>query len=112
MHQARSDRRRLLSAIGSGRPEGPWISAGAGVHTGTVFTGAVGTSEQLSVVTVLGDAANTTSWLAAAAAGGEVLVTEAAVAVAGLRLDDHEARRLDLRGRSEPIAVRVVRVDA
>ncbi len=104
--------RRLLRAIGYGHSEGPWIRVGAGVHAGTVFAGAVGTSEQLSVVTVLGDAANTTSRLAGAAAGGEILVTDAAVAIAGLALGDHEERRLELKGRSEAIAVRVVRVGA
>src|SRR4030067_1290865 len=57
----------ILRATGHARPEGPWIPLGAGVHTGTAFVGSVGTEGGTSVITVLGDAPQTTGRLASTA---------------------------------------------
>ncbi|MFL5777470.1 MAG: hypothetical protein ACJ761_00875 [Chloroflexota bacterium] len=59
--------------------------------------------------TALGDAVNTTARLASAAGAGEVLVSLAAADHAALPTDGLEARQLELRGRSEPIDVVVLR---
>ncbi len=59
--------------------------------------------------TALGDSVNVTARLASAAAAGEILVSAASATAA--KLDpDLELRTLSLRGRAEPLDVRVLRV--
>jgi adenylate cyclase len=89
--------RELLRATGHGRPDGPWVPLGAGVHTGTAFVGMVG-SENTSDFTALGDPVNVTAHLAAQAAIGEVLVTTDAAEAAGLDVGSLERRSLSLKG--------------
>jgi adenylate cyclase len=102
--------RDLLLATGHADSEGPWITVGAGVHTGTGYVGAVGSGQSVSDITVLGDVANTTARLASQAGVGEILVSEETSQAAGLNLEDCESRVLQLKGRSQPITVRVIRV--
>ena len=102
--------RALLTATGHGSEDGPWLSIGAAVHSGTAYVGSVGSSESVSQITVLGDVANTTARLASAAGPGEILVSEDASRLGALSLGDAERRVLELRGRSSSTAVRVVRV--
>lgn len=104
--------RALLEATGHTDPGGPWIHVGIGVHTGTAYVGAVGGNDSVSDITVLGDAANTAARLSAQAAGGEILVSEETCQAANLGLQDCELRTLKLKGRNEPVAVRVIRVAA
>jgi adenylate cyclase len=59
--------------------------------------------------TALGDSVNVTARLASAAAGGEILVSEAASALAGLD-GGLETRQLSLRGRQQTLGVRVLRL--
>ena len=101
--------RELLRATGHADPDGPWLPVGIGVHTGTAYVGAVGAGGTLYDFTVLGDAANTTARLASAAAPGEILVSAAACAAADLERDEPERRHLELKGRPEPVDVRVLR---
>lgn len=100
----------LLQATGHADPHGPWIQVGAGVHTGTAYLGAVGSSTGMSDITVLGDAANTAARLSSAAGPGEILVSEETCRQAGLDLAQCETRTLQLKGRNRPVAVRVIRV--
>jgi len=100
----------LLEATGHADPGGPWIRVGAGVHTGTAYVGAIGASDSVSDITVLGNVPNTTARLASQAGPGEILVSEAACRAAGLNLANCETRALNLKGLSEPVAVRVIRV--
>lgn len=100
----------LLKATGHADPAGPWITVGAGVHTGIAYVGAVGSSQSVSDITVLGDVANTTARLASQAGVGEILVSEETCHAASLSLDDCELRHLQLKGRSQPVPVRVIRV--
>jgi len=50
------------------------------------------------------------SVLASQARPGEALISEAAYAAAGLDLGNAEQRQLELKGKSEPVGVRVLRV--
>jgi adenylate cyclase len=102
--------RALLKATGQADPGGPWIRVGVGVHTGIGYVGAVGSNQSVSDITVLGDVANATARLASQAAAGEILVSEEACQAAGLRLDQSETRLLLLKGRSQPLTVRVLHV--
>jgi adenylate cyclase len=90
----------------------PSLPVGAGVHTGTAYVGAVGSDGTVTDFTALGDAVNVTARLSGLAAVGEVLVSEDAHAASGLDLGDLEQRRLELKGRSAPIDVRVLRIEA
>ena len=104
--------RGLWEARGTPPPGGPWCLGGGGVHAVMAYVGAVGSSDSMSDITVLGDAANTTARLASQAGPGEILVSEAACHMANLDLKDCETRTLNLKGRTEPVAVRVIRVTA
>ena len=102
--------RAILDA--AGRPDasssGP-IPVGAGVHTGIAYVGSLGSSEQISDFTALGDPVNTTARLASLAAAGELLVSVAAGERAGLDVTDLERRTVDVRGREAGLEVYVVR---
>lgn len=100
--------RRLLEATGHADPAGPWLPVGAGVHTGVAYLGIVGSADTVTDLTALGDAVNVTARLAALAGPGEVLVSEAAAAAAGLG-EAAETRWLQLKGRTEPLGVHVLR---
>ncbi len=104
--------RALLQTTGHGSPDGPWVHVGIGVHTGTAYVGAVGAGDSVSDITVLGDAANTAARLSSQAADGEILVSEETCQAGNLQLEDYEARTLKLKGRNEPVTVRVVHVSA
>jgi adenylate cyclase len=100
----------ILRVTGQSDPNGPWIPVGAGVHTGTAYVGAVGSPGGVVDITALGDAPNTAARLASLAGPGEVLVSEEAMAAAGLDGEAYEQRSLELKGRSEPVSVRVIRL--
>jgi adenylate cyclase len=101
----------LLEGTGHRDPEGPWVGVGAGIHTGLAYVGAVGAAQSMSVITVLGDAANTAARLASKAAAGEILISETCGS-AGLSLPpDLEHRDLELKGRAEALPVKVLRVE-
>ncbi|HEY7702462.1 MAG TPA: adenylate/guanylate cyclase domain-containing protein [Candidatus Limnocylindrales bacterium] len=99
--------RELLRATGHGSDTGPWIPLGAGVHTGVAYVGSIG--DTVTDFTALGDSVNVTARLASAASVGEILVSSAAADAAGLDAT-LEARTLSLRGRAEPLDVRVLHV--
>lgn len=101
--------RGLLRATGHADPGGPWISLGAGVHTGIAWVGAVGEGSHTQI-TAVGDNVNITARLASVAAAGEVLVTVAAATAAHLTDPDAEHRQLGLKGKSQPTGVLVLRV--
>jgi len=100
---------KLLHATSHGEASGPWVPVGVGVHTGVAYVGLVGSEGGISDLTALGDAMNTTARLASSAGPGEILVSEAASTAAKLDVGRLEGRQLQLKGRSEPVAVRVMR---
>ncbi len=102
--------RELLDATGHKEKNGPWIPVGIGIHAGKAYFGTVGTTEGMSTVTVLGEAANLAARLASKARTGEILVSEEATRTACQNFDALEQRRLELKGLSDQASVRVVRV--
>jgi adenylate cyclase len=102
--------RDLLETTGHRDLHGPWLPVGAGVHTGVAYVGAVGSDRTVSDFTALGDAVNVAARLSSLASTGEVVISEQAYARADVDLGNLERRQLQLKGRSEPIEVRVVRV--
>lgn len=108
--QAISAAKELLEATGHADEGSPWTPVGAGVHLGTVFVGVIGSDEGVTDITALGDPMNVTARLASAAAAGEVLVSEEAGSAASLDFSGLERRELHLKGRQEPLTVRVLTV--
>jgi adenylate cyclase len=79
-----------------------------GVATGTAFVGSVGETHT-AAMTALGDIVNVTARLASAAGPGEILVNERAAEQADLETGSLEQRRLELKGKTQPTLVYVVR---
>ena len=100
----------LLRVTGHGQGKEPWVPVGAGVHTGSAYVGAVGAAEGVSEIAVLGSAANLCARLSSKAAAGEILISEDSVKSGNLDVDGLETRLLELKGVSEPVSVRVVKV--
>jgi len=78
---------------GHGDPQGPWIPVGIGNHTGLALVVAVGIKEGVNEIAVLGKAPNLAARLSSQAAAGEILVSEAAAASAGLKAENIEHRQ-------------------
>lgn len=100
--------REILEETGHSGNQPPWVPVGAGVHVGRVFVGVVGSDEGVTDITALGDPMNATARLASAAAAGEVLVSEEACTAAEVDYSGLESRKLNLKGRQEPLTVRVL----
>jgi len=98
--------RTLLAATGSGTSAGPWVPLGIGVNTGVAYVGSIGEGSDTEM-TAMGDVVNVTARLSSVAAAGEILVTTATAAAAGLP-DDLPRRSLQLKGKSQTTDVVVV----
>src|SRR3970040_1107149 len=72
------------------------IPVGIGVHSGVAYFGAMGTADGLTDITAIGDEVNTAARIASQAAAGEILVSEQALAAAGIDGSELEARSLGL----------------
>jgi adenylate cyclase len=99
----------LLRATGHTDEDGPWIPLGVGVHAGNAFVGMLGQRGGSMELTALGDDINLGARLADAAAVGEILASIQLVQEVGLDTDGLEHRHLDLKGKSEPFEVVVVK---
>lgn len=81
------------------------LPVGAGVHTGNAWVGFVGGGEDVVDFTALGDAVNTASRLGSEAETGELVLSDATVRAAGIATVGLSAKRVELRGRAEPLDV-------
>jgi adenylate cyclase len=103
----------LLRITGHGDKKGPWLPVGVGVHSGVAYVGVVkGAEDTADDVTALGDNVNITARLASKAGAGEALISEATYLAAGLNFQNREQRQLELKGKSEPISVRVLKLSS
>jgi adenylate cyclase len=82
------------------------VPVGVGVNTGIAYVGSIG-EENDTELTAMGDIVNVTARLSSVAGAGEVLVTTASAAAAGLD-SGLERRLLDLKGKTEPVEVVVL----
>lgn len=99
----------LLAVTGHGNSRGPWVPVGVGIHTGIAWVGAIaGASGVAADFTALGDNVNIAARLASAAAQGEVLISDATYRAARMEGSGLERRELELKGKSEPVSVRVL----
>ena len=102
--------RELLRATGHSGSGSPWLPVGVGIHTGTAFAGAVGTAGGITDFTALGDAVNTAARLVSKAEQGEIVMSESTYTAADLQWSNLEQRRLELKGKEEPVEARVLRI--
>jgi adenylate cyclase len=94
----------LLRAVGYGTEAGPWLAMGVGVNAGVAYVGNVGGDGVLDF-TALGDPVNVASRLQAAAAPGEIVVSESVDEGLAELLPGCARRTVALRGHHEPVAV-------
>jgi adenylate cyclase len=85
------------------------IPVGIGVHAGVAYFGAMSTAEGLTELSAIGDEVNLAARLASKAAPGEIIVSERALQQAAMDASNLEARSLELKGISQPVAARVLR---
>ena len=90
--------------------KGQKIPVGIGVHAGLAYFGAMGSAEGVVNISAIGDEVNMAARLASKAAAGEIILSEQALAQADIDGSRLESRRLELKGISEPVTVRVMRV--
>ena len=99
----------LLRVTGHGKPAGPWVPVGAGIHTGTAWVGSIErVGGAAADFIALGDNVNIAARLASMASQGEVLASEATCTAAGIETKRLEKRPLDLKGKSELVNARVL----
>ncbi len=104
---------KLLQRTGHLDPKGPWLPVGVGVHTGLAFVGVVGgAGDSPTDFTALGDNVNIAARLASKANPGEILISDAAHTASGLDLGNLERLELELKGKQEPIGVRLLQISA
>lgn len=85
---------------------GPGSRSGIGVNAGVAYVGSIGEGSDTEM-TAMGDVVNVTARLSSVAAAGEILITSAAAAEAGLPVD-LPRRSLQLKGKLETTDVVVV----
>ncbi|MBI3451655.1 MAG: adenylate/guanylate cyclase domain-containing protein [Rhodospirillales bacterium] len=85
------------------------LRLGIGIHAGPAIVGEMGYGRAISV-TAIGDAVNTASRLEALSKefDADLVVSSGVAVAAGIDLSAFPERELTVRGRSEPLAVRVV----
>jgi adenylate cyclase len=86
------------------------IPVGIGVHAGLAYFGAMGSSGGLIDISAIGEEVNTAARIASKATAGEILLSEAALAQAHMDGRKLETRKLELKGISDQVPVRVMRI--
>jgi adenylate cyclase len=101
----------LSRAMGSGSAEGAWIPVGIGIQAGSAYVGKIG-GDGVHDFTALGDTVNTAARFQAQAAAGEIVISEALYQEVATEYPSAEQRTVELAGKQEPVAIRVVQVNA
>jgi len=97
---------RMIDAVERARRAGETLSVGVGISMGEVVHGAIGHEDRMDF-TVIGDVVNIGARLCSAAAGTEILVTEAVYQAVG-QLEEivfEAAEPMSVKGKREPLQV-------
>ena len=97
----------LLRGAGYGGREEPWLALGVGLDFGPAFVGNVGSGE-VKDFTALGDVVNTAARLQAEARPGQIVMSERVYEQVAERYPQAPAVELTVKGKSEPVAARVL----
>ena len=97
----------ILRSVGYGSREAPWLPLGIGMDFGLAFVGNVGSGE-VKDFTALGDVVNTAARLQAEAKAGQIVMSERVYREVAERYPEVPRVELQLKGKSEPVAARVV----
>ncbi len=103
--------RDILRVTGHNEADSPWAPVGVGINTGEAYFGAVGEDDNLVELTALGDAVNVAARLASEAAAGEIVLSESTVKEAAIETSSLDSRKLELKGKSEPVDVWVMTLE-
>jgi adenylate cyclase len=101
----------ILRAVGYGSREVPWLPLGVGMDFGTAFVGNVGAGE-VKDFTAIGDVVNTAARLQGEAKAGQIVMSERVYQEVRGRYPEALQVQLDLKGKSGPVAARVVEIVA
>ena len=97
----------LLRAVGYASDEEAWLPLGVGMDVGRAFVGNVGSGE-VKDFTALGDVVNTAARLQGQAKAGQIVLSERLYSHVAERFPDARAVELELKGKEERVAARVV----
>ena len=97
----------ILRAVGFGADEEPWLHLGLGLDMGNAFVGNVGSGD-VKDFTSIGDVVNTAARLQGQAKPGQIVMSERVYERAAGRYPNARQVQLDLKGKSEPVAARIV----
>jgi adenylate cyclase len=101
---------RLTVPVGA---NGMPLPIGIGIHSAVAFIGTFeGAKGGIQDVRAVGDSVNVAAGLSQLAGPYEALITEATFEAAGINPARLELRRLSVKGRDEPVAVRILRKDS
>lgn len=101
----------LMRAVGYGGDGEPWLPLGIGLDMGLAFVGNVGSGD-VKDFTALGDVVNTAARIQSTATTGQIVMSERVYEYAHGRYPDAPMVQLDLKGKSEPVAARIVDLNA
>ena len=97
----------LLTAVGFGAPEEPWLPLAVGVDVGRAYVGNVGSGD-VKDFTALGDVVNTAARLQSAAEAGQIVLSERLFGRLTAAAPGAARTSLALRGKPEPEPARVI----
>ena len=101
----------LLRGVGYGLREGTWFPLGVGLDFGLAYVGNVGSGE-VKDFTAIGDVVNTAARLQGEAKPGQIMMSERVYQQVAPRFPDARPVELSLKGKSEPVAARVIQLGA
>lgn len=99
----------LLNAVGYGTAQEPWLALGVGLDVGRAYVGNVGVDE-VKDFTALGDVVNTAARLQAAAAAGQILLSDRLFDRLATQPADATETWLDLKGKEQSQPARVIEI--
>jgi adenylate cyclase len=101
------DATELLTSVGYGTSDEPWLPLGVGLDVGRAYVGNVGAGE-VKDFTALGDVVNTAARLQSSARTGQIILSERLFDRLATRPAGAIATTLDLKGKQDAGPVRVI----
>ena len=97
----------LIRAVRDKATGTSWLEIGVAVHAGEAYVGNVG-GEGVSDFTALGDTVNTAARLQSLASAGQLVISDELYASVADRYPDVDASEHAVKGKDEPVRVRVI----